>query len=72
VAATAAQIACADPDAEVREAAWLPAPEAARRISQLPFAPMRDPAVVLLPGRTATAPLCLRPAGLDKSPVILR
>lgn len=63
----------ADPDGTVLEAAWVPVPEAIRRVARLSFRPRRDPLLHHLRNDTAWSEprMWFWPDGTDADPVIV-
>lgn len=61
----------ADPDGLVLDAAWVPVPEAARRIATIGFGPMREPVLHHLRRRGGPPTLWSWPSGVDAKPVIM-
>lgn len=63
-------LAPADPDGLVLEAAWVPLPEARRRLARLSFRPRREPLLHHLADGEAGR-LWLWPDGTDRDPVVV-
>jgi 8-oxo-dGTP diphosphatase len=74
-ATTVRDLAPADPDGSVLEAAWVPLAEARRRLARLAFRPRREAVLHHLredgDGEPAEAHLWLWPDGTDSAPVVL-
>ncbi|WP_329251744.1 NUDIX hydrolase [Actinoallomurus sp. NBC_01490] len=72
-AAAARDLAPADPDGSVLEAAWVPLPEASKRLARLAFRPRREPLLHHLDGKDdpGETHLWLWPDGTDAAPVVL-
>ncbi|MDN3355606.1 NUDIX hydrolase [Actinomadura sp. DC4] len=68
---TAQDLAPADPDGLVLEAAWVPLEEAKRRLALLPFRPRHEALLHHLGDGTGHVPLWLWPDGTDRDPVVL-
>jgi 8-oxo-dGTP diphosphatase len=75
LALTEQQLVVADPDRLVLEAAWVPLPEAMRRLSRIKFSPRREPLLRHLRGcisdTTHTPQLWLWPDGTDADPMLV-
>lgn len=64
-------LAPADPDGLVLEAAWVPLEEACRRLARLPFRPRREALLHHLRDGAGDAQLWLWPEGTDGDPVVV-
>jgi 8-oxo-dGTP diphosphatase len=64
-------LAPADPDGLVLEAAWVPVAEACRRLAEVTFRPRREPLLHHLTDGTGPPRLWLWPDGTDAAPLVL-
>jgi 8-oxo-dGTP diphosphatase len=67
----ARELAPADPDGLVLEAAWVPLAEACRRLARLSFRPRREPLLHHLRDGAGEAHLWLWPEGTDLDPLVV-
>lgn len=69
--AAAYDLAPADPDELILEAAWVPLAEAYRRLARLSFRPRREPLLHHLREGAGEAHLWLWPEGTDRDPLVV-
>ena len=65
------EIACADPDGQVTDAAWTPVPEAVTRLSEVEFPPMREPGIGRLLRPDSVPLLWTWPDGVLSKPITI-